>query len=217
METIDDDSSVESQTWIQWFCDREGHEFFCEIDEEYIRDQFNLYGLKPKFTRYQEAIRMILREDPPEEEEFNQEEFLEVYQQAVDLYGLIHARFILTLRGASLMREKYTLGEFGICPRILCERQYVLPIAKIEELNVSRVKVYCPRCQDCYWPRGSSCDLDGTYFGVSFPQSFIQFFPDMFKDFPACKEFSTKLYGFSVFGKKKDLNMNISIIKRRDY
>ena len=67
--------------------------------------------------------------------------FLEQYQSAMDLYGLIHARFILSPRGLALMREKYMLGTFGTCQRVLCERQFVLPIGLSEELSTSRVKV----------------------------------------------------------------------------
>jgi len=31
--------------WIHWFCSLEGHEFLVDIDEDFIRDPFNLYGL----------------------------------------------------------------------------------------------------------------------------------------------------------------------------
>jgi hypothetical protein len=31
--------------WIQWFCSLDGHEFLIDIDEEFIRDAFNLFGL----------------------------------------------------------------------------------------------------------------------------------------------------------------------------
>ena len=31
--------------WIQWFCSLEGHEFLAEVDEGFIRDHMNLYGL----------------------------------------------------------------------------------------------------------------------------------------------------------------------------
>ena len=41
--------------------------------------------------------------------------FLEIYQSAMDLYGLIHARFILSPRGLAMMREKFLLGVFGTC------------------------------------------------------------------------------------------------------
>ena len=59
----------------------------------------------------------------------------------MDLYGLIHARYIISPRGLTMMREKYVLGTFGSCQRILCDRQLVLPIGLSEELSTSRVKV----------------------------------------------------------------------------
>ena len=39
------------------------------------------------------------------------------------LYGLIHARFIVTTRGLDAMLKKYRLAEFGRCPRMLCRDQ----------------------------------------------------------------------------------------------
>jgi len=40
----------------------------------------------------------------------------------MDLYGLIHARFILSPKGLAMMREKFLMGGFGTCPRVLCKR-----------------------------------------------------------------------------------------------
>ena len=39
--------------WIQWFCGLEGHEFYAEVDEDYIRDNFNLYGLRAKVANFE--------------------------------------------------------------------------------------------------------------------------------------------------------------------
>jgi hypothetical protein len=52
-----DNVEVEGVTeggWVQWFCSLDGNDFFAEIEEDYLRDQFNLYGLKHKFdpTRF---------------------------------------------------------------------------------------------------------------------------------------------------------------------
>ena len=33
--------------------------------------------------------------------------FLEVYQEASDIYGLLHARFIYTIKGSNIMRERF--------------------------------------------------------------------------------------------------------------
>ena len=32
--------------WIQWYCTLEGNDFLAEIDEDYLRDPSNFYGLK---------------------------------------------------------------------------------------------------------------------------------------------------------------------------
>ncbi len=94
--------------------------------------------------------------------------YLTIYQEATDIYGLIHARFILTPKGLAMMKEKYLKGVFGVCPRVLCERQHVLPIGMSEEIRTSRVKVFCPRCEEVYMPKKKCHDVDGAYFGCSF-------------------------------------------------
>ena len=187
--------------WVQWFCSLEGHEFFAEVDEEYIRDTFNLYGLRAKISRYSDAIEMILSPETPEEDELQDEGFLEIYQEATDLYGLIHARFILSPRGLAIMREKYLSGRFGTCPRVMCERQYVLPIGMSEELRTSRVKVFCPRCQDVYIPKHRFADVDGAYFGCSFPHVLMQSYPDI-SPAPSLTQYIPKIYGFKVYKKR---------------
>ena len=38
-------SEEDAASWISWFCSLKGNEFFCEVDEDYIQDDFNLSGL----------------------------------------------------------------------------------------------------------------------------------------------------------------------------
>ena len=100
----------------------------------------------------------------------------------MDLYGLIHQRYILTKNGLMKMKLKYHYLMFGICPRVLCDQQDVVPIAMSEELSVSRVKIFCPKCEDVYIPTSKFVDIDGAYFGKSFPIIFFQTFPELVPD-----------------------------------
>ena len=57
------------------------------------------------------------------------------------------------MKGLQIMKRKFINGIFGNCPRLMCERQNVLPVGMSEELRTSRVKVFCPKCEDVYIPK----------------------------------------------------------------
>lgn len=86
-----EDSSERSSNWISWFCSLEDHQFYCKVDEDFIRDPFNLYGLKKQFMNYEEALEMITELDAPQEDDHDNPNFMSIYQEAIDLYGLVHA------------------------------------------------------------------------------------------------------------------------------
>lgn len=141
-DTLSEDNAA-PLGWVQWFLSLESHDFLLEIDDEYLKDSFNLYGMKKRFNpeRYSTCMKMILSNYIPTEDDLQNEEFLQLNQEASDLYGLIHSRFIITQRGLSKLYNKFLNGVYGYCPRALCDRQKVLPVGLSDELRTSRVKV----------------------------------------------------------------------------
>ncbi len=162
------DSSVD-EGWISWFCSLDGNNFFCEVDRGYIEDAFNLFGLKAYFRHpevFSRALDVILDKDTA-----NDEEDEELSASTELLYGLIHARYIITAHGLETMALKYRNGEFGECPRHLCGGQVVLPMGLSTEPQRGSCRLFCPRCQDIYVSRDHR-HIDGAFFGPTFPGMF---------------------------------------------
>lgn len=197
---------AEPTDWIHWFCKLKGNEYFVEVDEDFIKKEENLEGIDVK-----NYIKVILSERKTKDFNLTQE-LLRDLQEIRDVYGFIHKRFINTPEGLGLIREKFINGIFGYCPRMLCNKQVMLPVGLSEDIRYSQVKVFCPLCQEVYKPRdifyGYSdkkiikFDLpDGVFFGTSFPQSFLMHFPDLDPRINNTMKYIPKLYGFRIFGK----------------
>lgn len=75
-------SSQTPDSWIGNFCNLVGHEYFAEVSEDFIEDDFNLTGLQAQVPMYKDALEMILDVEPSdtnssalsEEEEEEEEE-----------------------------------------------------------------------------------------------------------------------------------------------
>ena len=70
-------SSPAPESWISAFCSLVGHEYFAEVSEDFIEDDFNLTGLQSQVPKYKDALEMILDvepEDATEEDEEDEEE-----------------------------------------------------------------------------------------------------------------------------------------------
>jgi hypothetical protein len=83
------------------FCGLKGHEMFCEVERSYIEDGFNLYGLRACVSNFSDCLDLILDRIGPDDSDDSH-----LTQSACTLYGLIHARYIITAHGLDAMYNK---------------------------------------------------------------------------------------------------------------
>lgn len=83
----DDESEKSKYYWTEWFLSLKGNEFFCEIDEEYILDKFNLTNLNTEVPQYNLAYDLITDELGDISDSALR---IQIEKAARMLYGLIH-------------------------------------------------------------------------------------------------------------------------------
>ncbi|KAJ3196470.1 casein kinase 2 regulatory subunit [Irineochytrium annulatum] len=160
--TESSEGSSSAVSWINWYCSLPGHEFFLEVPEEFIEDEFNLTGLNTAVVLYNEALDMILDLEPSSPHGGTQLALIE--SAAETLYGLIHQRYLLTRPALQAMAEKWRELLFGVCPRYGCGDIGILPCGRTDQPGIDTAKYQ---------------NLDGAFFGTTFPHMFFMTFPDL--------------------------------------
>ncbi|KII61757.1 Casein kinase II subunit beta [Thelohanellus kitauei] len=132
------------------------------------------------------------------------------------LYGMIHARYILTTRGQQKMIRKYKNNEFGICNLYNCNGNPCLPVGLSDQPKISSVKLYCPRCENIYVPRSKRyIGIDGAYFGTTFPHLLIMVNPEL-RPLPNKTPYVPKIYDFKLHPRAMQIQYELSNQKSND-
>ena len=154
-------SSSSDAPFVDWFMKQRGNEAYVRVEDEYLQDDFNLTGLSDLVPVYDSALNMILDCEDSESESSLVEE------SAQELYGLAHARFLMSTKGQVALGKKFESGVYGTCPNSLCGDQKVLPVGS-DIPKQTKARVYCPVCCEIYIPRKARLDkIDGAHFGSS--------------------------------------------------
>lgn len=117
--------------------------------------------------------------------------------------------------GLAKVVNKYLEGVYGQCPRALCNNQKCLPVGLSDKLRSSRVKIFCPKCDEVYMvqkyksgangqPGGvqTATNLDGAYFGSSFPQTFLTWNETICEQPPKVYFYEPQIRGFKIVGQR---------------
>jgi len=70
-----------------------------------------------------------------------------------------------------------------------------------DKLRQSRVKIFCPKCDEVYVPPNKD-RLDGAFFGASLCQMFLKSYEKLIVLPPKVYHYVPKVYGFKVAGSR---------------
>lgn len=117
-------------------------------------------------------------------------------------FPLISPAFVFRVNSCAFIssnqHEKFQNVDFGRCPRVYCQGQAVLPVSLSDIPRSYSVNVYCPKCQDLFYPRSTKqANLDGAYFGTTFAHLFLLLHPDTIPLEPQ-QSYVPRIYGFRI-------------------
>ena len=181
----------EDNSWVSWFLKTEEGKFFVRVDPDYMHDQFNLYGFNKKIHAFKEVLKHIESEKRYDSAVPNIDEW------GIRLYGLIHAKYLMTKQGLEELHKKYESSTYDLCPNVNCRRK-CLPMGLSETIGESCIYMYCPFCGDLYHSENQICTrIDGSAFGSSYILHFIHQYPDVQPNYLPPKP-ELRLFGFKI-------------------
>ena len=227
----EDTSEASDISWIESFCAERGHEWFCEVDRDFITNPADLAGITLKNGPLVKALSGIL--DLEQTEDTPETDSDQLLLSMEELYSLLHARYICTPKGLAQMvctsfyviftslinvfqKEKYDKGSFARCLRIECEGCQMIPFGQSAQYGQDQVVLFCPSCFDVYLPPlRRHHNIDGSAFGPDFLIAFLRQYPELLQKQP--KQVPTrKLYGFPLFTNSHYSLREYNTIKRSE-
>jgi casein kinase II subunit beta len=185
------------QSWVSWFVESSRGSIFIPIDREYLENNYNFYGLRQKVPNFKYSLDLIRgpyvpRDQRPPDWPTDIDDF------GMCLYGLLHARYLITPAGQGKMLEKVQAGAYPRCPRMLCRGCFSFPYGTSDDIGQSNVKVFCPNCHDVYSiPEKRFAAMDGAFFGPSWVHIFLARFPQLVP--PEMPErYVPRIFGFRI-------------------
>jgi casein kinase II subunit beta len=170
--------------WMLNFLSLQENKYLERIQDSFIEDRFNFYGLKDKLDGFEDLYMVIQNAKPSKN-----------FEEEGKLYLYAHQRYVFTKLGCESVLDRVLEKEFGSCPKYGCEGIPVIPIGLFNEYGKGKSKVYCHNCECIYEPKGSLKKLDGCAWGSGFCHFLILSYPYQFEK-KKLVQYVPKLFGF---------------------
>ena len=185
------------KSWVDWLLTTSYGTYFVKIDDGYLNNVFNYYGLRQKVPYFKYAYDLI-RGPYLDPKERPKEWPKDMDSYGLCLYGLLHARYLLTTEGQNAMLVKYNSGKFPHCPRTLCRGTCCLPYGSSDNIGQTSIQMFCPNCNDIYSINDEPSNFtDGAFFGPSWVHSFLKHFPHLVPS-EQPEKYVPRIFGFRV-------------------
>lgn len=183
--------------WITSYLEGQNGEYLVLVDDDFIMNTFNSYGLKNKVPAFNFAFELLRKGtcnfSRAQEYGLTKED---IEAQTELLYGLLHARYIMTKPGLQAMYTYWQEKRFPRCPRVFCKDAVCLPYGDSEEPGKSKVKMYCMCCGDVY--NISEMKMDGAFFGPNWVHMFMTKYKAAIPR-ETKKVYVPKIFGFRIY------------------
>ncbi|KAI5172525.1 casein kinase II subunit beta [Nematocida sp. LUAm3] len=189
-DEYESNNSVEE--WSDVFLRRFSLPLLCRVEQPYIDDSFNMYGLSEIIEDFDRSMEALRGGAPGK---FSENEKL--------LFYLIHQRYIITKQGLEKMYGLINQDIYGRCQRVQCRKFPLLPVGLSDFPKIYNTKLFCFCCKEIYEAPGELSRIDGCAFGRTFPHLFSMIYKDSFQVKGSTRKYTPRIFGFQVEHKNK--------------
>ena len=190
--------NIQNMEWENSFFSNQSNQILAKIDQDFLLKEMDNPEISEKISNFEEGKNCILNIGE------NQDQKAAFY-----IYGLIHAKYIESPAGISQMIMKSQNHLFKTCPRIDCQRNICFSIGVSDDLNISSVKMYCPKCQEIYNVIDDNFkNIDGAFFGTHWISKLIEMNPQLkSRDVESSNNnYIPRIFGFKIYHHPNDHN-----------
>lgn len=179
-------STQGDDVWILNFLSKQQNKYLERIQDSFLDDRFNFYGLKEKVENFEDSYMAIQNTKTSKN-----------IEDEGKLYLYAHQRYIFTKAGSESVLDRVLDKEYGSCPIYGCDGSPVIPVGLSNEYGKYNTKVYCHNCGNVFEPKGSLKKLDGCAWGTGFCHFLILSYSYQFDKKPLVP-YTPKLFGFKL-------------------
>ncbi|KAA6401740.1 MAG: putative Casein kinase II, regulatory subunit [Streblomastix strix] len=197
-------SSQWPSKWLQKFFTQPGSEFYCCCRPSWIEEECRHALHRNNDDSDDEGDKfcaevILGRRDSSSASGFSDEQNNEIQE----FYIQLHQQYVASPPGLYDVKSKYSQGVYGKCPRLICQKQHLIPMQLSKDEDQKGIAMYCVRCNEIFLPSYlRHARLDGRAFGLSFAALFFIQYPELIPNQKTYlyNDYAPRVFGFRMKG-----------------